>query len=188
MISYASNFMGNFKLGDNIVFNLRILQYFYELYSDGTSLQKRLLQKPITILNVSITEAILQDFYTRMRSFTREKIDVSISVLARVRGAQIDDFSKYIANARRNDFFDLKDTEFYDVLDDLRKLRNRVHIQNEKRYFEPDDSSAFSAERMVLSEKALETVIETMQRKYSRDHAFIADFNLPWDSHLTEAA
>ncbi len=57
MVSYHSNFIGNFKLGDNIAFNLRVVRYFYELYAAGSPLEKRLLQKPIIIFNVSITEA-----------------------------------------------------------------------------------------------------------------------------------
>ena len=50
---------------------------------------------------------------------------------------------------RKHDFFELADTAFYDDLDQLRRLRNRIHIQNVKNDFEPDDANAFTEGRKV---------------------------------------
>ncbi|MBM7048373.1 hypothetical protein [Rhizobium lusitanum] len=184
MVIYESKFIGDFKLGDNIVFNLRVLKTLYAFRAQGNPAQKRYLQKPITLLNISIIEATLYDFHLRIKSFTREGVGLPQKMLDAIRGKQIDEFEKYIASAKKNDFFELKDTDFYDKLDELRKLRNRVHIQNTKNHFERDDSQAFSEARMVLSEQALEQVIKTLAEKHPRDHKYVQKFELPWDSHL----
>jgi hypothetical protein len=187
MATYESKFIGDFKLGDNIVFNLSILKTLYAYRAVGIPAQRRYLQKPITLLNISVIEALLYDFHSRIRNNTREGIALPQKMLDAIRGKQLDEFEKYIASAKKNDFFDLKDTVFYDKLDDLRKLRNRVHIQNTKNHFEKDDNQAFSEDRMILSEQALEEFIRTFARKFARDHSYVANFDLPWDTHFPEA-
>jgi hypothetical protein len=113
MVTYESKFIGDFKLGDNIVFNLSILKCLYKYRAEGNSAQRRYLQKPITLLNISIIEALLYDFHLRIKSFTREGVALPQNVLDNIREKKIDEFEKYIASARKNDFFDLKDTMFY---------------------------------------------------------------------------
>lgn len=80
----------------------------------------------------------------------------------------------------------MADPRFYDRLDDLRRLRNRVHIQNVKKDFEPDDYDAFNEERKRLAERALEKTLRTMSAKYSRgdNYHYVADFELPWNEHF----
>ncbi|RRY16203.1 hypothetical protein EGJ57_22265 [Brucella anthropi] len=184
MVTYESKFIGDFKLGDNIVFNLSVLKCLYKCRADGNAAEKRYLQKPITLLNISIIEALLYDFHLRINVFTREGVGLPQKVLDAIRSKKIDEFEKYIASARKNDFFDLKDTVFYEKLDELRKLRNRIHIQNTKNHFERDDLHAFSEARLILSEQALEQVIKTLAEKHPRNHKFVQSFELPWESHL----
>jgi hypothetical protein len=189
MVTIKSNFMGNFKLGDNICFNLAVLKTLYELRAAGTALQKRHLQKPITVMNVSIIEAILYDLHLRVKTFTSEGVaNLQATVIEYIRGKKIDELERYIASAKKHDLFEQGDSGFYEALDDLRKIRNRVHIQNTKKHFEADDVSAFSEARMTLSEQAVEHVMRTMARKYARpQHNFVKDFILPWQPHFEDA-
>jgi hypothetical protein len=69
-----SNFFGNFKTGDNVVYNLEILNYFYDLYNSGNPRIKALLIKPIVIWLMSIIEAVLHDFYGRIKYHTFEGV------------------------------------------------------------------------------------------------------------------
>ena len=62
------NFVWNFKHGDNIMYNFKILHSLYRAYE--TVDDKQLLNKPITIQIVSIVEAILIDFLTRIDEAT----------------------------------------------------------------------------------------------------------------------
>jgi hypothetical protein len=112
--------------------------------------------------------------------------NIANTVAAYVRGKQIDELEKLIASAKKHDFFDLRDTSFYEKLDELRRLRNRVHIQNKKADFEPDDANAFSEARRVLAERVLEKTLRTMLQKYDRgpQFNFVEDFSLPWRPHF----
>lgn len=190
MVTINSNFMGNFKLGDNICFNLAILKTLYDLRATGNPLQRRHLQKPIIVMNVSIIEAVLYDLHLRVKTFTSEGVaNLQATVIQYIRGKKIDELERYIASAKKHDLFDQSESGFYDGLDDLRKIRNRLHIQNTRKHFEPDDVTAFSEARLTLSEQALEHVMRTMARKYSRpQHNFVKDFVLPWQAHFENAA
>jgi len=183
-----SHFMGSFKLGDNINHNLQILTLLYQLQSQAHTRDKQVLCKPIIIFIASVCEAVLADLHMRICLYTSEGVkNVAERVMAYIRSKKIDEFDKYIASARKQDLFDAADTSFYEDLDTLRKLRNRIHIQNDKGHFDPDEYKTFTGTRQQLAEKVLEKVMKTMLAKYSRDrerHACVADFQLPWDEHF----
>jgi len=183
-----SHFMGSFKLGDNINHNLRILTLLFEFQSQLHIKDKEVLCKPIIVFIASICEAVLADLHMRIRLYTLEGVkNVAQNIIGHIRSKKIDEFDKYIASAKKQDLFDAADTSFYEDLDTLRKLRNRIHIQNDKRHFELDEYKAFTGPRQELAEKVLEKVMKTMLAKYSRDperHACVADFQLPWDEHF----
>jgi hypothetical protein len=72
-----------------------------------------------------------------------------------IRLKKIDEFDKYIASATKHDLFNLADSGFYQQLDELRRLRNRIHIQNTRNDFERNEYDAFNDDRKALAEKAL---------------------------------
>jgi hypothetical protein len=187
MFTVSSGFIGNFKLGDNINHNLRILAYLYERQADPDDLNSCLLRKPAIILIGSICEAILYDLHLRMRTYTTEGVrGIATSVLDYVRGKKIDKFETYIASAKKHKLLGSPNEDIYENLDQLRKLRNRVHIQNEKNHFEQNDSQAFSHDRQIAAERTLETLAKTMSSKYSRHSSvkgYVADFQFPWNAH-----
>lgn len=155
MNKIKSDFIGDFKLGDNIVSNFSCLKVLYELKAPDSFCVK----KPIVIIIASIAEAVLYDFYARMRGFTREGVDtVPDSVLEDVRSKHIDEFAKYIDHAKSKKLLG-EGEAIYDDLHTLRKLRNRIHIQNTKRQFAPHEGSVFTSERQVFAEKTLERML-----------------------------
>ena len=189
MFTVGSGFIGNFKLGDNINHNLAVLALLYRYSREGDAESKRLLCKPITILLVSVIEAVLHDFHSRIRTFTWEGvINLPPSISEYVRSLRrIDELEKYIASAKKHDFFDAADQGFYDQLDELRRIRNRVHIQNLKGDFEANDFNAFNDRRKVLAEKVLEKTMKVMLAKYPRTtdvQGYVAPFILPWNEHF----
>ncbi|TAM89293.1 hypothetical protein EPN42_07880 [bacterium] len=191
MFVTRNNFIADFKLSDNISYNFAILKLLYEAYDgDENSETRRYLRKPITVTLVSIIEAILHDFHIRARTFTREGIaKIPHEVISYIRGKQIEDFEKYIASARKHDLFETQGHSLYNALDELRKLRNRVHIQNKHNELEPDEFDAFSPRRMVLAEHVLEYVCKCFAQKHPRPphvNQYLRDFKCPWDEHFTE--
>ena len=188
MFTVSAKFIGDFKLGDNINHNLRILAYLYQRQADPTDTDAWLLRKPIIVLIGSICEAVLHDLHLRMKLYTVEGVrGIASSVLAHVRGKKIDKFGAYIVSAKKHSLLGAPTEDIYDDLDQIRKLRNRVHIQNEKNHFEPNDSQAFSANRQLSAEKTLEKLIKLISENHPRPaHAggHVADFDLPWGEHF----
>ena len=183
MISINSSFIGDFKVGDNINHNLDILKILYSCCESNTQ-SKSLLNKPITIIIISIIEALLYDFHHKAKYFTKEGVgNIASTVLNYIRGKKIDKFNEYIKSARKHNILKTQDQQLYDDLEELRKLRNRIHIQNEKKDFEPDESVAFSNERNISAEKALEKIMKIMSSQHKREQKCVKNFVLPWQPH-----
>jgi hypothetical protein len=187
MVTIKSKFMGDFKVGDNINHNLDVLGLLYRHYGEADEKEKRLLCKPIILLLVSIIEAVLYDLHMRIKVFTVEGVkNLTASAADYIRLKKIDEFEKYIASAKKHDLFDSVDSGFYQQLDNLRKLRNRIHIQNTKNDFERNEYDAFNSDRKEMAEKALEKTLRTMDKKFAREHDHVDEFKLPWDAHFPE--
>ena len=100
MFIIPSNFISNFKIGDNINHNPAILALLYDAYARGSSNDQRLLCKPITIALVSIIEACLYDFHKRVKHNTWEGIvGLATDALDHMRLRQIDELEQCIASA-----------------------------------------------------------------------------------------
>ena len=187
MVTINSNFIGDFKLGDNIAYNLDVIEVLYGRYHEADAEERRLLCKPITVLLVTIIEAVLHDFHFRIVVMTREGVrGVAEAVAEYVRGKKIDKLAHYIDSAKKHDFLRATDKQFYADLDTLRRLRNRLHIQNYKDDFERDDRDAFSDARKTLAERSLERTMRVMAEHYHRQQDYVRDFELPWDTHFPQ--
>lgn len=179
-----ADFISSFKTGDNIRYNLSVLNTLYSQYNQT---QSEFLLKPIILINASIIEAVLHDFYIRIRHNTREGVhSLAQDTIDYIRGKQIDEFEKYIAQAEKHDFFNMAQTQFYKKLDTLRKIRNRIHIQNNKGYTPKDENQVFTDTVKTLSEKLLEKTMKTMSERHYRSGVgnYVGEFVLPWNAHF----
>lgn len=180
-----ANFIDVFKIGDNINFNLSIQKSLYRHYSE--SAEGYILIKPIVIINTSISEALLYDLIENRIRRANKTEALYENILDALRTKKLDRFEHYIAQARKYDFFELKDTKFYEEMDSLRKIRNRIHIQNSKWEEPKDECDIFNEKTKILSEKVLEKILDTMVAKYPRRqeyHNYVKDFELPWEKHF----
>jgi hypothetical protein len=186
MVAIESKFVGDFKVGDNIVHNLEVLELLYTQYAGASDRNKRLLCKPITVLLVSILDAVLYDLHYRIRTFTREGVRNVIESSAKyIRGLKkMDQFEKCIKSAEEHGLLEDKGGALYKQLDELRRLRNRIHIQNKNKDFEADEYDAFNENRKVLAEKALENTLRIMAVKYERNLDYVKEFKLPWETYF----
>lgn len=176
----TDTFMWNFKKGDNIVYNLEIAQELYR--ARATSADKSKYNKPLLITLVSIIECILDDFSHRIVGHVRDTVpNISQADINTFRTKKYDQLEHYIAAAKRFNLFDQPDS-FYDLLDELRKARNRVHIQNSRNQLHPDEHKVFTQPLLAKAEDALETVLNTMITKFPRGTTAIDSPNvaLPW--------
>ena len=96
-----------------------------------------------------------------------------------------DNFQFFNDQCRRHQLFGDGCDGFYDQLDNLAQLRNRIHIQNVKGAKPLRERHAFTEAQQQLSEKTLEDLISRMNADYNRGQEdYVGGFTLPWDSHL----
>lgn len=188
MFLIKASFIGDFKIGDNVNHNLHVLVFLYRQYEAGSAYEKKLLCKPIIIGIVSIIEAALFDFHKRIKFFSKEGVtNLKQELIDHFKYEDSDKFKRYIEIARKCNLFEVTSENIYDKLDGLRKLRNRVHIQNTKGQQPPNEYDAFREEDKVLSEKILERYFKIMVLKYEREShvvGFVKDFIMPWKEHF----
>ncbi|ERS89650.1 hypothetical protein Q667_11855 [Marinobacter sp. C1S70] len=188
MFTVSSGFIGDFKTGDNIGYNLKSLNALYSAQNAASPSEARLFCKPITITMVSIIEALLHDLFFRIQSYTSEGVkNIADQVLNDIRSKTLDQLQTYIAAAKKHDLLGASGTDLYEKLDELRKVRNRVHIQNVKKQLDANESQVFTPSRQKSTEELLERVLKHVSNKYERPehvHGHVDNFDLPWEEHL----
>lgn len=170
-------FIGWFKVWDNINYNLKILNKLY-LYYNNELEEKELLLKPITILIVSIIEALLDDYFYRIYSFTREGINgLSEEKLKKIREKKYEDFNNYINWSKKHNLFNSEDI-FYEEIHYLRDIRNKIHIQ--LNYWNEDQ--VFTELEKEKAEKKCYDIMDYLSKNHLRDKnkKCVDNFILPW--------
>jgi hypothetical protein len=137
------NFVGDFKVGDNLVFNADLLCKLTEANKGGA------FNKLILLQVGSILEAALAQIIYRAQNFKREGVpSISETDRAVIEGKKIDKFSSVIDVLKKYKVLDALGTDIYDELHKLRKYRNKIHIQEdiEIEGVSRDEGIAFSIE------------------------------------------
>ena len=188
MITIRSNFIWNFKTGDNVNHNLRILALLYGHFAVSNGEQRHLLCKPMILLIAAVTEAVLQDFHVRCRQHVMEVMkNMPFEALEIIKLKRISKFDKYIESAKRHDLFKDSAGDLYSDLKTLCAWRNRIHIQNERNEGEPNEWNVYTLSRKEVAERCLERVLKILSRHHPRpehiDH--VADFVLPWNAYYS---
>jgi hypothetical protein len=190
MFKVSNTFIGNFKIGDNIHYNLDVLRALYSSRALLPVGQKSFLEKPITVILVSICEALIYDFIGRSKLFIREGIDgLSGEDLEKLRNRNSYNMDKKIKLIEELDLLQASEPRVYEYLRKLVSLRNRIHIQNENQNLEIDERDAFTLPRRVEAEKMLELLMKRLGALYPRPlhivmSQYVDDFELPWTAHF----
>lgn len=188
MFTVDSGFIGKFKTGDNINYNLGYLKILYDTQKSLDQDGANLLCKPITITLISIIEALLHDLIYRMQYHTNEGVkNIANEVLSDVRNKTLDKLATYIDCIRKHNLLEASSTNLYDDLHELRKIRNRIHIQNVNKHLPADEDDVFTHDRQVDAEKMVEIVIKHISDKHQRSEGrrgYVNDFEFPWDEHF----
>jgi hypothetical protein len=180
---YTGQFFWNFKRMDNVNYNFRILEILYSARKQNKN--NALLIKPIIIIIISIMECMLYDFIERIQGHTADRIpNLAESIISYIRGKKIDDFEKIIRQIEKQNLLraSISDT-IYSDLDLLRKIRNRVHIQDKEHQLDKDDYSVFNEENLHLAERTFERLCEILCNTYPRWNKQplpMSDFPRPW--------
>lgn len=190
MFEIDSGFIGIFKLGDNVNFNLKQIEALYIAMNSTTNgVHKRALCKPVCVALISIIEALLHDLHVKVRLYTREGVpNLPDQVREYIRGKKQDKMALLVVSAEKHKLLG-DDPDLYKELDVLRQVRNRLHIQNAPPQLDADEKNVFTPPMVKRSEQALEKVMRYMAKNYLRPvHAqkHVAPFQLPWEPHFSE--
>jgi len=142
------NFIGDFKVGDNIVANAEALCRLSETNAKG------IFNKLMVVQAGSIVEAALDQIIYRAKNFTNEGVpNISAEDLKKIQDTKIERFNNIIQAMGKYSLLDGLGGTIYDDLHRLRELRNRVHIQfdDKPEGLNRDDHEAFSAKEVVWS-------------------------------------
>ena len=164
----ACNFIGDFKVGDNILLNGNALCRLSATNENDT------FNKLMIVQAGSVVEAALDQIIYRVRNYTTEGVpSIPVEAIYKMRGTKIDRFNNVIQAMKPYKLLDGFGQSIYNDLHRLRKLRNRVHIQfdDEPEEVGRDEHLAFSAKEVSWSLSLCVRVLKHLAERYPRPEA-----------------
>jgi len=182
-----AKFIWNFKVGDNILYNFKILFLLYESKHNFGSNQE-LLIKPIIIQIVSIIEGIFYDLICRLDGATNHfpqhiPSDKRDAIKAKLKSEKIwfkrldgiryqriknYSFDNLITFFQEYDLLGPSDSDIYIKLRDSAYIRNRIHIFNYFNNHSKNEDYVFSEWRLSNVEALLHIILPIMESLYKR--------------------
>lgn len=161
---YTQVFFWDFKRMDNVNYNWKILIELFALRKGNNSL----LNKAIIVITISIIECIIYDFICRIKEHTRERIpNLNDKKIYDTKTKEIGDkFGKLISHAKKHNY--LQDETIYDKLDKLRKIRNRVHIQDMNGELNRDEEYIWTDANVKMAGKTLKLICKIFCEEHPR--------------------
>lgn len=159
------NFVGKFKVGDNLVFNAKMLCKLVEENEEG------IFNKPIVLQVGSILEAALSEIIYRAQNFNREGVPKLAKANRRsIAGKKLDKFNTIIQILKKHKVLDGLGDQIYEDLHKIRKYRNKIHIQNNIEIVgvSHDEDIAFSDEIRIWALDLNRKVIRHLNNNLSR--------------------
>lgn len=180
---YTNVFFWDFKRMDNANYNFDILVTLCTAKKSSSSNPH--FNRPILIQIVAIIECTLYDFVRRVNGHRGEIIpNIDQTTIENTRTKTLDEFEPLIAHVRKNNLFRCSAGDpIYNDLDTLRRIRNRVHIQDRQQQLDRDEYKVWTNDNIELAGKILERIIEVLCHVYprpKRDFVSITDFPRPW--------
>ena len=172
MFIVKSGFIGEFANGDNINHNLRILEILYMIFDESKEYEQKHLCKPIIMILMSIIDSIIYDLFKRIKYNVYEGVNNIPELMKKdIKEKTYNNFSNRLALCKKYNLFDFKSyksEKFHNIIDNLVKLRNRIHIQNEKGHSPKSEYKAFNIGRKEEAELICEYILKISYKKFAR--------------------
>lgn len=185
---FTDQFFWNFKRMDNVNYNFEILEKLYQaksiLHGD------EYFNKPIITQIVSIIECCLFDFTERIKGRVHDplpNVDSSKESFFK-KSKDTDEFRKIIARIESQNLLQIpKSDNLYKDLDYVRKVRNRIHIQNSRNELDynkyKDEFSVYTESALLKSQECFERVIDFLSNsspRWGKPPIPMSEFPRPW--------
>ncbi len=181
---YTSQFFWDFKKMDNVNYNFEIVELLYRGKEQNNN--DKHFNKPILIIIVAIIECMLYDFVVRIQTHRSDTIpNLASAIILFFRNAkETDELKILIPRLQQQNLLRAGPTDtLYADLEELRRLRNRVHIQNKFYLLDKDEYNVYTDEKLKLAEVVFERVCEVLCNVYprwSKQPLPMSDFPRPW--------
>ncbi len=189
---YTDQFFWDFKRMDNVNYNFRLIETQYRAkkhFNDDED-----FNKPIIILLVAIIECCLFDFLARVTQHRHDPLpNMSQDTILFLRESKEPDIFKTVLDRiKSQNLLRVKKGEaLYDDLDFLRKVRNRIHIQNKHHELDVDKTNSkykneyfvYIDDILLIAQNCFEKVINVLCNVYPRGNKSplpMSDFPRPW--------
>lgn len=160
------NFIGEFKVGDNITRNAASLCKLVEAN------ENEVFNKLIVVQAGSIVEAALDQIFYRAKNHTKEGVPtISEGHRAKIASKKIGRFKVIIEKMKEYKLLDELGADVYRDLDKLREYRNRIHIQLDSELLPKvsrDENTAFSSEVVKWALQLNVNVLEHLIKRFPR--------------------
>jgi hypothetical protein len=173
------NFIGDFKVGDNMRVNANSLCRLSEMNDKG------IFNKLMVVQAGSIVEAALDQIIYRAQNYTKEGVpNIGAEELKKIRGTKIERFNNIIQTMETHKLLEDLGADIYKDLHYFRKLRNRVHIQfdDEPEGLGRDDHHAFADKNVTWSLALCTKILRHLAERFPRPAAlgvFAHDISIP---------
>jgi hypothetical protein len=172
-------FIGDFKVGDNLVRNADALCKL------STNNENGVFNKLMVIQAGSIIEASLHEIIYRAQNFTREGVpNISKEDRDELATKTVELLNNIINIMQKYKILDGLGAGIYDELHKLRRYRNKVHIQTDVdiKGVSRDEDKAFSKETVTWALEFAARVLRHLNEKFSRPkelEQFAHDLKIP---------
>ncbi|UFW48166.1 MULTISPECIES: hypothetical protein [Bradyrhizobium] len=173
------NFIGDFKVGDNILVNGKALCRLSSTNEGNT------FNKLMVVQAGSIVEAALDQIIYRAQNYTTEGVpNIPAEALKKIRETEIERFNNIIQAMKTDKLLDGLGATIYDDLHLLREFRNRVHIQfdNKPKGVGRNDHDAFTTKNVAWSLELCIKTLKHLSEKFPRPETlgvFAHDVSIP---------
>lgn len=179
IVSIPCNFVGDFKVGDNLVYNCNLLCALAARNDDGA------LHKAIVLQAGAILEAALIQVIYRAQTFNLEGVpNIAPADRLAIQAARIDKFAVAIDVMRKYAVLEGMPETIYDDLHLLRKYRNKIHIQDDLRIAAAprDEDAAFTDALATRAIRVTVIVLRHLSTALARPphiHAYVGNLAVP---------
>ena len=181
---FSGQFFWDFKRMDNVNYNFEIIECLY--VAKKVNRDDDRFNKPIIVLIMAIIECTLYDFLVRINQYQTDPFpNIAQAAVAYIRNTnETDALRIIIPKIQSQNLLRTTSTDnLYNDLEHLRKIRNRLHIQNKYAMLPRDESRVFTDIELMRAQDCLEKIYNVLCNVYPRwrnQPILMTDFPRPW--------
>lgn len=178
-VELPCNFVGDFKVGDNLRYNCDLLCGLTVANDGGV------FNKMIVLQVGAILEAALAQIIYRAQNYNQEGVpDIVAADRAKIEGLKIDKFAAVIDVLRKYNVLNGLAPGIYEDLHRLRKFRNKIHIQEDVKIdgAPRDEEDIFTDDlvdwSLLTNRQTLQYLAENLARPV-HIHGYVGNLEVP---------